>query len=51
MVLCLVTLKLSPDRGLYFVIDDHHIQLKHNHFKSTDKSKIILAILNGLLEI
>lgn len=46
MVLCLVTSNVSPDRGLCFVIDDHHIQLKHNNFKSTGKTKITLAILN-----
>lgn len=46
-----MTLNFSPDCGLCFVIDDHHRQLKHNNFKSTDKSKITSAILNWLLEI
>lgn len=37
--------------ALCFVIDDHHVQLKYNNFKSTEKSKMTVAILNWLLEI
>lgn len=32
--------------GLCFVIDDRHMQLKYNNFKSTEKSKMTVAILN-----
>lgn len=46
MVLLLVILNLSPDCGLCFVIDDHHMQLKHTNFKRSEKFKITLAILS-----